>query len=136
MCTHSFIAGSMTVHLIPALEIISFTPIKRRSLSVVALEQGLNTTPAEEVVFFRSSVGFAQWMCEKPPSSSRGWQCCCTAKQSMEQHWDGAGLSTRLLSTVNPFFLALTQPEEALTKAAMRNFCPPLIPLGNALPIR
>lgn len=134
----------MTVHLIPSSEIISFTPIKKRPLSVVAVEWGLNTTPkqtAKEVVFFRNSIGFAQWMCEELASSSQGWQCRCTAKQSMEQHWSGAGLSTRLLAfkkanTGNPFFLASTQPEEAPTRAAVRNFCPPLSLLGNAVPLR
>lgn len=58
----------------------------------------------------------------------------------MEWPQSGAGLSTRLpackeTNIGNPFLLVSTQPEEASTRVAMRNFCPPLSPLENAVPI-
>jgi len=76
MCTQNFIAGSVTVHLIPTSEIIIFTPVNKKSLSGVAAERGLNTGPkqtAKEAIFFRSSAGFAQGMCEELAGSSQGW---------------------------------------------------------------
>lgn len=92
-------------------------------------------TPKQAVGFFGSSVSFAQWMCEELASSTQIWQCCC-----MQQPQCGAGLCSRLpackkTNTGNPFFLVSTQLEDASMRVTMRNFCVPLSPLGNAVPI-